>query len=118
MRISGVGQADDIGILSNDIYALLNLLHLTLNYCSQFPIELCADKTKLLLTYNSKFKFVPYNPIKINDQEIPCSDRAEHVGVVRSLEGDIPHILDRILAHKKNLEPFYLLELREATEVT
>ena len=104
LRISGVGQADDIGILSNDIYALLNLLHLTLNYCKQFHIELCADKTKLLLlTNNSKFKFVPYNPIKINDQEIPFSDRAEHVGVVRSPEGNIPHILDRILAHKKKL---------------
>ena len=104
LRISGVGQADDIGILSNDIYALLNLLHLTLNYCKQFHIELCADKTKLLLlTNNSKFKFVPYNPIKMNDQEIPFSDRAEHVGVVRSPEGNIPHILDRILAHKKKL---------------
>ena len=46
--VSGVGQADDVCLLSNDLYSLNNLLQLTLNYCQQFHIELSADKTKLL----------------------------------------------------------------------
>ena len=47
--ISGVGQADDIALLSSNIYSLFNLLHLVLKYCKQYNIKLCADKTKLLL---------------------------------------------------------------------
>ena len=36
--VSGVGQADDIGLLSNDIFNLFNILYLALNYCQRYLI--------------------------------------------------------------------------------
>ena len=46
--VSGVGQADDVALLSNNIFNLHNILHLTLKYCKEYHVDLCADKTKLL----------------------------------------------------------------------
>ena len=31
--VSGIGQADDVALISNDIFALQNLLQLSLQYC-------------------------------------------------------------------------------------
>ena len=44
---------------------------------------------------------IPINPISIYGQKIAPSHQAEHVGVVRSDEGNLPHLLGRILSHKK-----------------
>ena len=33
LRVSGIGQADDVGLTSNDIFAQLHLLQLSLQYC-------------------------------------------------------------------------------------
>jgi hypothetical protein len=104
LRISSVGQADDVGLLANCIYSLFHILQLALVFCQAFHIELCADKTKLLhITNKESQKFIPLNPSIISGQQIPFSARAEHVAVVRSTEGNLPHILDRILAHKKKM---------------
>ena len=46
--ISGVGQAEDVLLTSNDIYSLQNLVHLKSSYCHKYSVQLCADKTKLL----------------------------------------------------------------------
>ena len=102
--ISGVGQADDAALSANNIFNLFNILHLALNYCRNYHVELAPEKSKLLLlTSNPDQKFVPYNPLKIKDQPIDFSNQAEHVGVLRSTEGNLPHILGRIVAHKKAL---------------
>ena len=102
--VSGVGQADDIALISNNIFMLFNILYLVMNYCKRYHIELCAEKTKLLLlTNNSDQKFVPFNPIRINGQDISFSKQAEHVGVIRSCDGNMPNLLNRFAAHKKAL---------------
>ena len=102
--VSGVGQADDVGLVSNNIFNLFNILYLVLNYCQKFHVDLCADKTKLLLlTSNADQKIIPLNPLKIKDQDIKFSNEAEHVGVTRSCDGNIPHLLNRFVAHKKAL---------------
>ena len=102
--ISGVGQADDVLLLSNNIHNLANILHLTMKYCQNYHVELCADKTKLLHFPSSKINAdVPYNPIKINKQQICLSDKAENVGVIRSPAGNQPHLLNRFAAHKRAL---------------
>ena len=44
-----------------------------------------------------------YNPIKIHGKVIDFSENTEHVGVTRSTSGNIPHILNRIMAHKNAL---------------
>ena len=43
------------------------------------------------------------NLIKINSEQIDFSETAEHVGMVRSVAGNLPTILARISAHKKAL---------------
>jgi hypothetical protein len=75
-----------------------------MNYCKRYHIELCAEKTKLLLLENnSDQKFVPFNPIRINGQDISFSKQAEHVGVIRSCDGNMPNLLNRFATHKKAL---------------
>ena len=102
--ISGVGQADDIALLSNDIYNLFNILFLTLSFCKKFNVELCPDKTKLLMiSRESDKQFIPFNPISINGKDIPFSKQAEHVGVIRSCEGNMPNLVHRFSAHRKAL---------------
>ena len=99
--VSGVGQADDVCLLSNDLFSLNNLLQLTLNYCQQFHIELRADKTKLLMISPRNNNTLTFsNPLTIYDQNI--ADQAEHVGFVRSPYGNLTHLLHRICDHKKS----------------
>ena len=99
LTISGIGQADDVVVSSNDIYMLYNLLVLALNYCRKYNVQLCADKTKLLMFAN-KAVTVPLNPIMINGEQVNFSDEAEHVGVVRSTHGNLPNLLNRIQCFK------------------
>ena len=85
-----------------DVFCLLNILNLTLRYCRQFHIELCADKTKLCETArNEAQKHLLYNPLVINGKAITISNEAEHVGIIRSPDGNLPHLLGRLVAHKK-----------------
>ena len=106
--ISGVGQADDVLLTSNDIYSLQNLVHLTSSYCHKYSVQLCADKTKLL-AISSKFNqpMTDYskgiNPIQIDGVPIKFTSSAEHVGVIRSTSGNLPNILNRISSHKNAL---------------
>ena len=101
--VSAVGQADDVCLLSNDIHSLHNLLHLALKYCEKYHVQLCSDKTKLvILAQKWKDNISIFNPISTNGDTIPFSNQAEHVGVTRSPDGNLPHILGRILAHKKS----------------
>ena len=44
-----------------------------------------------------------YNPIIINDTQIEFTELAEHVGIVRSVHGNLPHLVNRFAAHKKSL---------------
>ena len=102
--VSAVGQADDVGLLSNNLFKLFNILYLVLNYCQRYLVDLCADKTKLLMmTSRTDQHFIPFNPIKIKGQNIEFSNQAEHVGVTRSCDGNLPHLLNRFVAHKKAL---------------
>ena len=41
------------------------------------------------------------NPLKINDNPIRLSSTAEHLGVVRSTEGNLPSLMSRFIAHKR-----------------
>ena len=108
ITVSGVGLADDTGLLTNSIQDLLKLLHLTIQFCSKYQVQLCSDKTKLLVYHGKEMsEKVEYskgiNPIKINDEEIKFTEAAEHVGLIRSTSGNLPSILANITAHKRAL---------------
>ena len=102
--ISGVGQADDTGILSNDLYKLKQILNLVLDYCQKFNVDLSTSKTKLLqISPPGQDIMVPFNPISIDGEQIEFVNQAEHVGVIRSFDGNLPNIICRIKSFKKAL---------------
>ena len=53
-----------------------------------------------MLTADNAPSWIPCNPIKVNGTAIKLSDQAEHVGVLRSVQGNMPNILQRITAFK------------------
>ena len=49
VHVASIGQADDCVLVSSDLHKLKFLLHLTLEYCEKYHIELSPGKTKLQL---------------------------------------------------------------------
>ena len=104
MVVSAVGQADDTALLSNDIHKLKHIFHIAQEYCRKFNVHLNSSKTKLLqIVPPSHTNFLPYNPIEIDGAEVKLAGQIEHVGVVRSAEGNMDHILQRISSFKRAL---------------
>ena len=106
--ISGIGQADDTALLSNDIHKLLLLLKLSQAFCERHQVKLCAEKTKLQVFATKQMRLVANyaketNPINIDGEKINFVDSAEHVGMVRSSAGNSPTILARLTAHRNAL---------------
>ena len=106
--ISALAQADDTILSSISPNALQNLLQLTLNFCSKHHVQLCVEKTKLQVMSTKSMKFeVEYlktvSPINIDGVKLEFVDNAEHVGIIRSIDGNIPNILNRMSAHTKAL---------------
>ena len=107
-EISSIGQADDVVLLSTDITLLNNLLRLTLDYCATHHVILAPEKTKLMAFSSFRQKLsVDYqkaiSPININNADIEFVNDTEHVGIVRSVHGNLPHIQQRVTAHTKKL---------------
>ena len=103
--ISGIGQADDTVLVSNDLHNLSYLLELNSVFNRKALVAISQEKTKLQV-FRAKAKRVTLsenNHIKINEKIIPFSPVAEHVGVLRSTEGNHPTILSRYSAHKRAL---------------
>ena len=58
---------------------------------SYFPILLMIRTTLLL------------SQINIDMERIPFVDTDEHVGVIRATQGNLPHIHNKIVSHRKSL---------------
>ena len=70
----------------------------------KFNINLSTTKTKLLmLCPKSQLNWAPYNPIKIQNDQIYFEEQAEHVGVIRSTVGNMTNLFNRISAFKRAL---------------
>ena len=105
LHIASIGQADDTALVTNDIHNLFYLLELSNIACRKNMIDIGADKTRLQV-YAKKGFMVEKDvetPIFINEQNIPFTDLAEHVGVIRSTSGNGPALMSRISAHRKAL---------------
>ena len=103
--VSAVGQADDVLLCSNSIDSLRLLTTLTEKYCDKYNVKLVPSKTKLMGYSDPKNSHLIdlaklTNPITINNQPVSFTDEFEHVGVVRSISGNIPNIMCRIGVHK------------------
>ena len=107
MVVSSIGQADDTALVSDDLVKLLGLLHLAVEYCQQYHVELVPEKTKLLAyapSSGSKLLDIQKlsNPLNMNGHRIDFSFSAEHVGILRSTNGNnMLNILDRVSSHTK-----------------
>ena len=104
--ISGIGQADDVALLSSDIHALQGLLDLSLYYCAKYNVSLSTEKTKLQAfstkaTATEAFLTTATSLLNIEGENIAFSEDAEHVGVLRSVNGNLPHLLSRFVAHRR-----------------
>ena len=82
------------------------LLHLTNEYCKQFHVELVPSKTKLLAFTPPNHQMDIYlqqltSPVSLGGHEIEFCTSAEHVGILRSPEGNMPNILSRLSAHTR-----------------
>ena len=103
--VSAVGLADDTVLAANSLACLSNILHLALDYCKKYRVSLCPSKTKLIKIHKNTDTndLELFNPIKIGDNFIEFSSTAEHVGTLRSNDGNLPNIMNRIVSHRKAL---------------
>ena len=106
--VSAVGQADDVLLCSNNIDSLRLLATLTERYCQKYNVKLVPSKTKLLgYTVPAKSYLMEHakliNSITINNQPVVFTEEFEHVGILRNSAGNLPHIMNRINAHKNGM---------------
>ena len=104
--VSSIGQADDTALVSNCLTKLCGLLHLAVQYCKNYHVELVPEKTKLLAFHPSGKNHGLYiqellNPLKLGGHRINFTSSAEHVGILRSIEGNMPHVMSRLSAHTR-----------------
>ena len=104
--VSAIGQADDTVLQSHSLHQLHGLLHLTVEYCQKYHVELVPEKTKLLAFFPKHLKLDTYlqnltNTLNLDGIEIDISSSAEHVGIIRSPDGNMPNIISRMSAHTK-----------------
>ena len=106
--VSAIGQADDSCLISDCIFKLQHLLQLTVDYCAKYHVELVPEKTKLLcFTPNglesSAFYWKLISPVSLGPTRIEFSSEAEHVGILRSIDGNLPNVMARMTAHTRAL---------------
>ena len=104
LTISAIGLADDVALVTQDFNNLENLLYLTLSYCAKYNVDLVPDKTKLQVfipkSASVLHSYFTSRSLSIASQKINFVDEAEHVGVIRSVHGNLPHLLNRVSAFK------------------
>ena len=105
--ISAIGQADDVALLAHDLHALQGLVDLSLYFCKKYCVSLCSDKTKLQVfskdLTSQKLLSSCSSSLNLNGDIIEFVDSTEHVGILRSPSGNLPHILSRLAAHRKSI---------------
>ena len=104
--VSSIGYMDDAALMGHTLPIVSGLLHLTTEFCKQYHVELVPEKTKLLAFVPPNHKMDLYlqhlcNPVTLGGHQVDFSSSAEHVGILRSTEGNMPHILSRLSAHTR-----------------
>ena len=104
VHVAAIGQADDCVLVSYNLHKLKFLLQLTLQYCEKYHVQLSPGKTKLqLYTPNSSSTDGDYltaaASLQIDGIPINLVSVTEHVGVLRSVDSNQPHLLKRFSSH-------------------
>ena len=95
-------------LVSTAYCTIQNLLQLSLLYCEKHHVTLSAEKTKLQAFSNKATCDQAYydsviSPVQINNENIDFVSETEHVGVIRAVSGNLPHILQRFISHSRAL---------------
>ena len=115
--MSCVGQADDVALLSNDVYSLHNILQLTLSYCEKFHVKLCSTKTK---TYPTP-TIIIFSPLTQYQSMVNTSPLLVPLSMLGSsgLQKETSHMyLGEFLPTRKVLVQYCSLVLLAATGAT
>ena len=74
-------------------------------FCKKKHVTLSPGKTKLQVFSPSRLTqhFIPSNNLCIDGDPVELVQEAEHVGIVRSVQGNLVHIQTRFSAHRKSL---------------
>ena len=97
VHVAAIGQADDTVLISSDIHKLKFLLHLTLQYCKKYNVELSATKTKLQLFTPAGYHIddaylKAASSLSISGTNIKFVTTTEHVGILRSTTSSLAKI--------------------------
>ena len=109
VHVASVGQADDVALVSSCIFKLQGLLHLAMEYASNYHIQMVPEKTKLLCYVpNGQEGIAEYwqtaCPLTMAGLRIPFSLQADHVGILRnSSPGNMASVLARVTAFNRSL---------------
>ena len=106
--VSAIGQADDTCLISDCLHKLQLLLQLAVEYCTKYHVELVPEKTKLLCytptgLSSTTLYWKLVSPVSLGNMKLEFSSEAEHVGVLRSVDGNLPNLLARMSAHNSAL---------------
>ena len=107
IHCGSIGQADDVGLVSDDIHRLFCILNLAIQYAKEYHIEMVPEKTKLLCftprgQHLDTYYWQVVSPISMDGFRIGFSESAEHVGIIRSTQtGNLANVLARQAAHEK-----------------
>ena len=106
--VSAIGQADNTAAVSTDLSSIQLFMNLNLHFSETHNIKFCPPKTHLQVFHRPSQSDIVYldsllNPVNISGHKVEFSTSAEHVGVIRSVTGNMPNILNRISAHRKAL---------------
>ena len=106
--MASIGQVDDVGLLFMMSLHCLTFSTLLLTIVQNIMWPWLLKKTNLMVFQSPDMNhLVEYqkaiSPISINNMKINFTDSAEHVGITRSIIGNLPHIQSRIGSHMKKL---------------
>ena len=104
--VSSIGQADDTCLVSDCIFNLQLLLNLAVEYCTKYHVELVPEKTKLLCFTPAGLESTSYywklvSPVSLGNEKLKFCSEAEHVGIIRSPDGNLPNVMSRMSAHTR-----------------
>ena len=86
--------------------SLAALLQLTKLYCEKYQVQHVGSKTKLLVFTNKELEVkakmeVATTTLSVDGQPITPVDKATHVGIVRSNDGNCHNLTERLSAHRR-----------------
>ena len=115
-----LGQADYTVLVYDCLIKLYGLLHLAVEYCEKYHVELVADKTKLISFVPSSKSVVTdvhkiSNPLNLDGHKNDFVSSAEHLGIICSIDSNMPNILNRLssLRHSLLAQFFSLVSLHQ-----